>query len=130
MAVRYDEDSIPTVHSTDEIPATELRSGFSIQCFRSLHNLIGFVHAEPGAETNFHEHPWEQVVHVVGGEADFYLDGEEVALSAGDVLFVPPSVEHELRPRDDQSVDLIAIWPLNESFLDLTGYQEEFQTDG
>lgn len=126
MVIRYDEDAIPTVHDTAEIPGTELRPGFTIRAFRSLHNLIGFVHAEPGAETNFHEQPWEQVVHVVGGTADFYVDGETVSIAEGDVFFIPPSVEHEFRPTDDQPVDLGVVWPLNEGFIDLTAYQDEF----
>ena len=129
MVTHYNRDPIPAVYGIDGISRYEPRDGFSFRFFRSLHNTLGFVHADAGAETNLHRHPWEQVVHVVDGEANFYVDGEEFSIEEGDVFFIPPDAEHELRPKADASVDLVAVWPLQEEFVPRTSYQTEFDVD-
>lgn len=126
MVVHYDPEQIPNVHHKADIPAHESREGVSFQFFRSLHNVLAFVTAEPGGDTHYHTHPWEQIVTVVDGATRFYIEPEEFDLEVGDIVFIPPSIEHELRPRDDTGCSLIAIWPLREEFLQHTTYQTEF----
>jgi quercetin dioxygenase-like cupin family protein len=127
MVIAYDPDLIPNVHNKADIPPHQSREGVSFQFFRSLHNIVGFVSVEPGGDTHYHEHPWEQVVTVVEGATRFYIEPEEFDLEVGDIVFIPPSVEHELRPRDDSSCSLIDIWPLREEFIEHTAYQDEFE---
>ncbi|MDX1746798.1 MAG: cupin domain-containing protein [Halobacteriales archaeon] len=128
MVTHIDESAIPAVYNEADIPSHQNREGVSFQFFRSLHNIFAFVTIEPGGERNYHEHPWEQVVRVVDGEADFYIDPEEFPIEAGDVFFIPPSVEHELRPRPDASCELFVTWPFREEFAERVAYQAEFQT--
>lgn len=129
MVTFYDEDAIPAVYNKADIPSIEPREGVSFQYFRGNQNMVGFVTAEPGGQRNRHTHPWEQIVCVVGGEADFYLDGEEFSVAEGDVFFVPPNAEHELIPKPDVGCNIIAVWPVREPAVPRTSYQTEFQTD-
>lgn len=126
MVKRYRDDEIPTVYNISEIPSFSQRKGLLMQAFRSLHNSVGFVTAEPGAKRNLHRHPWEQIVFVLQGEADFFVDSEEFAIAEGDLFFVPPNTDHELRPRSDTTCKLMTIWPHREDYADRTAYQSEF----
>lgn len=48
----------------------------------------------PGHETNPHRHPYEQLVFILEGECDFYVDGTAYPMTAGCLLCVPPEAEH------------------------------------
>lgn len=129
MVKRYREDEIPAVYNRDEVESFTQREGLTMQGFRSLDKSVGFVTAEPNAETNLHKHPWEQIVYVLAGETDFFVNGEEFTVSEGDFFFVPPNTEHDLRPGPDQGCTLMTIWSLREDYDERTAYQTEFQDE-
>ena len=57
--------------------------------------LVGF---EPGIVAANHHHPGEEIVYVVEGTFEYRLeDRAPVTLKAGDVLFIPYGVNHEVR---------------------------------
>jgi quercetin dioxygenase-like cupin family protein len=59
-----------------------------------VQTLVGFA---PGAVGHRHSHPGEELVYVVEGVLEYVLDGKpKVALKAGDVLFIPAGVVHEV----------------------------------
>lgn len=50
---------------------------------------------EPGARTDWHSHPWGQVLYVVSGAgAVGTSDGERVQIGPGDVVGTPAGEEH------------------------------------
>lgn len=56
---------------------------------------IGNVIFDPKARTNWHTHPKGQVLLVVAGEGFYKAEGEPVqAISKGDVVNIPPDVNH------------------------------------
>ncbi len=57
-------------------------------------NALGVLF-EPGARTDWHEHPDGQVLYVVSGAGKVQTeDGETVELSAGDVVHTPAGEVH------------------------------------
>jgi quercetin dioxygenase-like cupin family protein len=57
--------------------------------------LINNVTFEPGGRTYWHTHRGGQILIVtVGSGRCFDRDGEGGAIAAGDVVFIPPGVEH------------------------------------
>lgn len=57
--------------------------------------LVGFG---PGIVAANHHHPGEEIVYVTEGALEYRLEGRApVTLKAGDVLFIPPGVNHEVR---------------------------------
>lgn len=57
--------------------------------------LVGFA---PGAVAPSHHHPGEEIVYVTEGALEYRLEGRPpVTLQAGDVLFIPYGVNHEVR---------------------------------
>ncbi len=56
------------------------------------------VHFAPGATAANHNHPGEEIVYVTEGELEYRLEGQQpITLKAGDVLFIPYGVNHEVR---------------------------------
>lgn len=130
MVRHYDPEEIPAVYNVfEEVPEREVREGVTIRMFRGLNLTMSWVRIEPGMETRPHAHPWEQIVHVLEGSADFHVGDEVVSVSAGDVFLIPPDVEHYEEPNSDEPCLLMDIWQLREGFLDLTAYQREFDVD-
>jgi quercetin dioxygenase-like cupin family protein len=57
--------------------------------------VIGNVHFEPGAQTNWHSHPGGQILVIVDGEGFHQIKGEpKQQLYKGDVVKCPPNVMH------------------------------------
>ena len=44
-----------------------------------------------------HSHPWEHEIFIMSGRGTFEVDGKELELKQGDVIYVPPNAEHCLR---------------------------------
>lgn len=56
---------------------------------------IANVTFEPGARTNWHKHDGGQILLVLGGEGRYAeRGGEPRVLKKGDVVRIPPNVEH------------------------------------
>lgn len=52
---------------------------------------------EPGGESPNHSHPWEHEFFVLSGEGIGVVDNKEVSIKQGDVIYVPPDVQHCIR---------------------------------
>jgi quercetin dioxygenase-like cupin family protein len=51
-----------------------------------------------GASFGKHSHPGEEVVYVIEGTFEYYVEGKgTVTLKAGDVLFIPAGVNHSAK---------------------------------
>ncbi|GAA2637552.1 cupin domain-containing protein [Dactylosporangium fulvum] len=76
----------------------DLRVTLSPRTVGSTSGFGGVLALGPGEYVTEHYHPYsEEFLHVVAGELEMALDGEPVALTAGDSLFVPIGVRHRLR---------------------------------
>ena len=66
--------------------------------FRSDRLLVGLNAFEPGQEHALHAHAgMDKLYSVVEGEGLFLLEGEEVPMTAGDLLVAPEGVPHGIR---------------------------------
>jgi quercetin dioxygenase-like cupin family protein len=53
------------------------------------------VDIDPSVSLPVHSHPGEEIVYVLNGTWEFYVEGKDTqALKAGDVSFVPAGVKH------------------------------------
>jgi len=55
---------------------------------------VTLVRFEDGARTHWHVHPGEQVLYVLEGEGRAGIEGEEVRLAPGDVVYAAPGERH------------------------------------
>jgi quercetin dioxygenase-like cupin family protein len=64
----------------------------------------------PGGSHSFHKHPnKEEVIYVLEGEAEQWLDQEKQTLSSGSSVFIGKSVVHATFNRSDKDLKFIAV---------------------
>lgn len=89
--------TIPTLQAqAPDITRTDLqRHALSTPGREAVQVLVGFA---PGAVAARHHHPGEEIVYVTQGTLEYRLTGRPpVTLAAGDVLFIPYGVDHEVK---------------------------------
>jgi quercetin dioxygenase-like cupin family protein len=68
------------------------------------------VTLNPAGAHSFHKHPkQEEVIYVIEGEIEEWVDGEKRTLRSGDSVFIPPDVVHASFNLSDQKARLLAI---------------------
>ncbi len=81
----------------DQLEWQAVRPGVKRKLFHGKGCSLVMNALEPGHEPWPHSHAHEQIVYILQGEAEFILGPEKFRLSRGDLLSVPPNVEHFLR---------------------------------
>lgn len=64
-----------------------------------------------------HSHPHEQITFVAEGELFFYKDGKEFHLRKGDLITIPPDVEHCVRTLSEDVRLIDSFSPIRRDFL-------------
>lgn len=78
--------------------------------FRSDRLLVGLNAFEPGQEHALHAHAgMDKLYTVVEGRGLFLLEGEEIAMAAGDLLVAPEDVPHGIRNDSDARLLVLAV---------------------
>lgn len=70
----------------------------------------GIQTARPGYEAPVHSHPYLEILHILDGAAEAWIDGREneaIVLEAGDTLAIPPDTPHAFRVRGDRVLRLL-----------------------
>jgi mannose-6-phosphate isomerase-like protein (cupin superfamily) len=70
----------------------------------------GIQTARPGYVAPVHSHPYLEVLHILDGEAEAWIDGQEdraVRLVKGDTIALPPDTPHAFRVVGDQVLRLL-----------------------
>jgi len=74
---------------------THARKGIKFVTYQgaqSMTTTLGEV--TPGHEKGPHSHKYEQLVFILQGECNFWVDGKPYYMTAGCVMAVPPEAEH------------------------------------
>jgi quercetin dioxygenase-like cupin family protein len=68
------------------------------------------VKLEPGFGHNFHKHPrQEEVIYVMAGEIEQWLETGNRTLKPGDAVFIPPNVVHASFNTGTQTAKLLVV---------------------
>jgi len=78
--------------------------------------MVVRVEGPAGSLAMAHAHPHEQMCLVVSGRLRFRVGERELLLGAGDIVHIPPGVEHETQLLQD-SVFFDVFTPVREDFL-------------
>lgn len=70
-----------------------------------------FERMAPGDAIPLHTHDIDEVVIVDHGRGRYRLDGDEIAIGAGGVAFIPVGTPHGLRNDGDGELSLKAVFP-------------------
>ncbi|MGB1444314.1 MAG: cupin domain-containing protein [Flavobacteriaceae bacterium] len=77
-----------------EIEAKEIQPGLHGKMVHGKQLTWAFWVVEKGAGVPEHQHPHEQIMHVVEGEFEFTLNGETKVYRNGDIVVIPSNVPH------------------------------------
>ena len=92
----------------DDIGASRWLSGPLTTGARQL--TVIEVNLDPGKGHNFHKHPdQEEVILVIGGKIEQWVDREKRVLSPGDSAFIPADVVHASFNAGEQPAKIVAI---------------------
>ncbi len=72
----------------------------------------GIQTSDPGYVTPMHRHPYVEILHILEGEMEAWLEGgedEPVRLGPGDCVALPANVPHAFRTVGDQTMRLLGI---------------------
>jgi quercetin dioxygenase-like cupin family protein len=75
-------------------PVRELFPGYRARLVHSDRMTFSYVDVDAGASFTEHDHPHEQVIHLLEGDFEVTVDGETRLMKAGDVAVVPPHARH------------------------------------
>ena len=70
----------------------------------------GIQTSEPGYVAPMHSHPYIEILHILEGTAEAWVEGEEdrpVRLEKGDTISMPPGVLHSFRVVGDRPMRLL-----------------------
>lgn len=66
---------------------------------------------ESGGNSPYHKHPWEHEVFILEGRGSLVQGRREVPFSKGDVIFIPPGEEHQLKNSSTEPLEFICVVP-------------------
>jgi quercetin dioxygenase-like cupin family protein len=70
----------------------------------------GIQTSQPGYAAPMHSHPYLEILHILDGTAEAWLEGQEdrkVLLRKGDTIALPPEVPHTFRVVGDEVLRLL-----------------------
>jgi quercetin dioxygenase-like cupin family protein len=106
------------------IPVEHLAEGVERQMVWGERLMVCRLHFAPNVVTAVHSHPHEQITLVVSGRVQFFVEGQPVVATAGDVLHFPANVEHGATMFDETVVLIDIFSPIREDFLSVRDDEE------
>ncbi len=70
-----------------------------------------FFEVAPGGHTPLHQHSYEHEILIMEGSGTVWRDGQEVALKAGDVLYIPSDEKHQFKNTGSASFKFMCLIP-------------------
>ena len=96
--VKFGPDAVYQLILGDDEGTTPIRTGIQT--------------SQPGYVAPVHSHPYLEVLYVLEGVAEAWIDGKEdrkVRLEKGDTVALPPNVPHSFRVVGDQVLQTLGI---------------------
>jgi quercetin dioxygenase-like cupin family protein len=88
---------------------------------KSLGGMFGLL--VPGSQVPYHYHNnRESIIVVISGKAIEVVDGKEIPIKAGDILFIPSGEKHSMINRSDQDfryLEFFTFPPLSADFVEV-----------
>lgn len=81
--------------------------------------MAGMITLQKGSYVPKHSHESEQLTYVIEGSLRFLIEGQEILVSAGEILVIPAWVEHEATAVE-HTVELDIFSPIRKDWLDGT----------
>jgi len=109
----------------DDLPLEDVRPGVKRCGYTTDDVQLVMNHVEPGMDLRPHAHDdFDQLVYIVSGLADYYVDGEPHRMGAGSLLLVPAGSPHYVEPLEP-TLNLDIFVPPRADFAHLAAYEAD-----
>lgn len=99
----------------DGVEEREPVTGYRVRLVHTENMTFAYWRVEEGAVLPAHQHPHEQVMHVLEGRFELEVAGDRRVLEPGMVAVVPPGAVHAGRALTACKL-LDAFWPVREDY--------------
>ena len=103
-----------TVISHHRLEFADLPGRISADPFEAISasSSVRVVQLERTPGRKAHRHPAsEEVIYVVAGSGEVWIDGETEAVAEGDIIHIPPGAAHATIPAADSAMRLVCFFP-------------------
>jgi quercetin dioxygenase-like cupin family protein len=106
-AATLEEFKSHVIHYPD-LPATELVKGSNSRLIAGEQSMISFLKMDAHSYFAPHRHKQEQIMIVLDGYCDEIIEGKLYRVKKGDVIVLPPNIEHGayIGDQDVQVIDV------------------------
>lgn len=87
-------------------------------------------HCAVGDRIPLHRHDVDEMVIVIDGQGSYHLDGEDVGVSAGDVVFIPAGAAHGTRNTGSTPLHVHAVFPSRQVVMEMLDRNPAPGTEG
>ncbi|MFY1682026.1 cupin domain-containing protein [Micromonospora sp. WMMD730] len=102
----------------DDIPATDVRPGVRRKVYATDEVLFAWHELAVGMDLNPHHHDdFDQLVLILGGRCNYYVDGVPHPMGPGSMLLVPRGAEHYIEPTEGPCINVDVFAPPRADFL-------------
>ncbi len=106
-----------THHRWADIEPEPMNPLVTRQYIVGAHTMLARLALKKGARVPSHHHFHEQISHVVKGALNFFIDGRQLTVRAGEILCILPHAPHEVVALED-SVALDIFNPPRQDWID------------
>jgi len=123
-----DEFRSHVIHYPD-LPEVELVKGSNSRLISGEQSMISYLKMDANSYFAPHRHPQEQIMTVLEGECDEIIEGKLYHVKKGDVIVLPPNIEHGayIGSQDVQVIDVFG-YPRSDYLLKMTQKMAEMNT--
>jgi len=82
------------IHSIKDIPYIAFNEKAKTRFILGEKTLVSFIEQEAGAEFPIHSHDCEQILIILEGTEEHFIDGKTIHMEAGDVCVHPANMLH------------------------------------
>lgn len=107
------------LHRWDEIALEKVTEMLSRKIVSGEREMLVQTYVKRGCLVPLHAHDSEQMTYVLQGALRFVVGGEEITVREGEVLHIPPGVEHQAEALED-TFELDLFSPLRKEWLEET----------
>ena len=101
-----------------EVPLVQVATGSKSHIVAGRNVLVSFLTMSPHSFFEVHKHEAEQIMVVIDGYCDEVIEGKLYRVSKGDVILLPPNVEHGGYIYDQPCVAIDIFCPPRQDYLE------------
>ena len=104
------------LHRWDEIALEKVTEMLSRKIVSGDREMLVQSYVKRGCLVPMHAHDSEQMTYVLHGALKFLVGGEEITVREGEVLHIPPGIEHQAEALED-TFELDVFTPIRNGWI-------------